>query len=146
MTASIPGGLSGAATGAGTTPRSSPEPEPEPAPIALERRIARLLTIGTYTAVGLLVVGLVLMLTSGIAPLSGGPAFELGRLIPDVTALRPAGFIWLGLIVVVGTPAARVFASLIGYARRGERLMAVVAVLILVVIGASVALAKGLEG
>ena len=54
--------------------------------------------------------------------------------------------IWLGLVVVVATPSARVAASLVGYARSGERLMAAVAVLILVVIGASVALAKGLEG
>ena len=142
MTASIPGGLSGAATGAGTRPASSPEP----GSITLERRIARLLTIGTWTAVAFLVVGLALMVAAGIGPLSGGPSFDAGRLIPDLTTLRPAGFIWLGLVVVVGTPAARVFASLIGYASRGERLMAVIAVLILVVIGSSVALAKGLEG
>ena len=142
MTASNPGGLSGAATGAGTTPVGSPQPGTP----GLEHRIARLLTIGTWTAVGLLVAGLALMLASGIAPLSGGPAFDPGRIVPDLSALRPAGFIWLGLVVVVGTPSARVLASLIGYARSGERMMAVVAVLILVVIGASVALAKGLEG
>ena len=142
MTASNPGGLSGAATGAGRTPASSPEPEPA----GLEHRIARLLTVGTDTAVALLVVGLVLLLAAGISPLSGGPAFDPGRIPGDLAALRPAPFIWLGLVVVVATPSARVAASLVGYARRGERLMAGVAVLILVVIGASIALAKGLEG
>jgi uncharacterized membrane protein len=150
MTASIPGGLSGAATGAERATASSPEQAPEerarPEPPGLEQRIARLLTIGTWAAVGLLVVGLVLMLASGIAPLSGGPAFDPSRLPGDLVALRPAGFIWLGLLVVVATPSARVVASLIGYARRGESRMAVIAVLILVVIGASVALAKGLQG
>jgi uncharacterized membrane protein len=142
MTASNPGGLPEAATGAEPRPASSREPGPP----GLEHRIARLLTIGTWTAVGLLVVGLALMLGAGIAPLSGGPAFDAGRLPGDLAALRPAAFIWLGLVVVVGTPAARVVASLIGYARGGERALTVVALLILVVIAASVALAKGLEG
>jgi len=144
MTASIPGGLSGAATGAGHTPASSPEPEPEPA--GLEHRIARVLTIGTYAAVAFLVVGLVLLLAAGISPLSGGPAFDPARIPADLASLRPAPFIWLGLVVVVATPSARVAASLVGYARRGDTLMAGIAVLILVVIAASVALAKGLEG
>ena len=112
----------------------------------LERAIARLLTVGTYASIVLLVVGLVLMVADGIAPLSGGPAFDLTAIPADLVALRPEAFLWLGLIVVVGTPAARVAASLLGYVRRGERLMSVVGVLILVVIAASVGLARGLEG
>ena len=144
MTASTPGGLYGSATGAGT---SSSDPEGPPAdPASLERTIARLLTVGTYVSIGLLTIGLGLMLGSGIDPLAGGPALDPARLVPDVLALQPAGFLWLGLLVVVATPAARVGASLVGYARAGERPMVVVAGLILTVIAVSVALAKGLEG
>ena len=121
-----------------------------PAPPAhaadLERSIARLLTFGTFASMGLLVVGFVLMLANGIGPLSGGPAFDPSTLVPDLVALRPAGFLWLGLIAAVATPAARVLASLVGYVRRGERAMAIVATLILAVIALSVVLAHGLEG
>ena len=119
------------------------DPAPEPA-VNLERSIARLLTIGTYASVALLLIGVVLMLATGTAPRSVGPAFDLTKLVPDLLALRPAGYIWLGLVAVVATPAARVFAALIGYARRGDRTMAIVAALIIVVIGLSVALAQGL--
>ena len=142
MTASIPGGLSIAATGAGPAPSSSPEPGTP----GLERTIARLLTGGTYLSIGLLTIGLGLMLATGIDPLSDGPAFDPARIVPDVLALRPAGFIWLGLLAVVATPAARVATSLVGFARSGERPMVAVAALILFVIAVSVALAKGLEG
>jgi len=141
MTASNPGGLLGSATGAGSAKGSQ-----EPGPPGLERSIARVLTIGTYASIGLIAVGVVLMLADGIGPLSNGPAFDATRLVPDLAALRPAGFLWLGLIAAVATPAARVLASLIGYARRGEREMAIVASLILVVIALSVALARSLEG
>jgi uncharacterized membrane protein len=115
----------------------------------LERSIARVLTVGTYASIALLAVGVVLMLAAGIGPLSGGPPFDAGRLLGDLEALRPAGFIWLGLVVVVATPAARVAASLIGYRRRGETMMATISLLILIVSAASVVLAmvaKGLEG
>jgi uncharacterized membrane protein len=119
--------------------------EPAPAPaVNLERSIARLLTIGTYASVALLLVGAVLMLATGIAPRSGGPPFDPTKLVPDLLALRPAGFIWLGLVAVVATPAARVLAALIGYARSRDRTMAIVAALILVVIALSVALAQGI--
>ena len=141
MTASNPGGLSGSATGAASA-RSSQEP----GSAGLEQSIARLLGVGTYASIGLLTVGVILMAINGIAPLSGGPAFDLTRLVPDLTAFRPAGFIWLGLLAVIATPTARVAASLIGYARRGERPMVLIAALILVVIAASVALAQVLEG
>ncbi len=125
-------------------------PAPAAAPADLERSIARLLTLGTYASVLLLVAGVILMLASGIAPRSGGPGFDPGRLVSDLASLRSAGFLWLGLIAVVATPAARVLASLIGYARRQEVTMAVVAALILGVIalsvGLSVALPSGLGG
>ena len=141
-------GLSGPSNGTSNgTPASPIAGLASPAGGAgLERSIARLLTIGTYASVALLVAGVVLMVGHGIGPLTGGPAFDLGRLVPDLAAVRPEGVIWLGLLVVVATPAARVAASFIGYARRGERTMTVVAGLILIVIAASVALAKVLEG
>jgi uncharacterized membrane protein len=142
MTASNPGGLSEAATGAGIESKSSPEPGPP----TLERTIGRLLTVGTYLSIGLLAVGLALMLASGIGPLSGGPSLDLARIPSDVAGLRPAAFLWLGLLVAIGTPSARVATSLAGYLRSGERAMALVAGLVLVVIALSVALAIGLEG
>jgi uncharacterized membrane protein len=142
MTASNPGGLSTSATGAGSSPASSPQP----ASGSLEPTIARVLTTGTYISIGLLAVGVALMLASGIGPLSGGPAFDPGTVLADLAALRPAAFLWLGLIVVIATPSVRVAASGLGYARRGERAMTIVAGLILLVIALSVAVARGLEG
>jgi uncharacterized membrane protein len=142
MTASNPGGQRTTATGAEGGATSSSEP----GAAGLEQTIARLLTAGTYASIALLVAGLLLMAADGMAPLAGGPPFDIGRLIPDIAAVRPEGFLWLGLLVVIATPATRVVASLVGYGRRGERGMAIVSGLILVVIAASVWLAKSLEG
>jgi uncharacterized membrane protein len=111
--------------------------------IGVERIVARLLAVGTYGSVALLAIGTALILLSGVQPLSAAPSFDPSQLGDDVLHLRAAGFLWLGLIAVVATPAGRVLASLIGYARRGERLMAVVAALILAVIALGVALARG---
>jgi uncharacterized membrane protein len=120
------------------------EPVPRE-PADLERSIARLLTGGTYASIALLVVGVALMLGTGIGPRTGGPAFDPRTLLSDLAAFRPSGFLWLGLVVMVATPAARVIASLVGFARRGEREMVLIAGLILMVIGLSVILATALE-
>jgi uncharacterized membrane protein len=107
----------------------------------LDQAIARLLTTGTYLSIALLAIGVVLMAVAGLAP-RGGPAFDPARLVADLVALRPEGFLWLGLIAAIATPSARVAASLVGYLRRGERRMAAVSLLILGVIVLSVVLAS----
>lgn len=111
----------------------------------LDRSIARLLTIGTYFSIALLAIGVLLLLVYGIRP-RGGPPFKLDLVVDDLVHLRPAGFMWLGLLAVLATPSLRVVASLIGFIRLGERTMAIIAAAILAVIALSVALAQGLEG
>ena len=104
----------------------------------LEPALARVLQAGTYLSVGLVAVGSVLLIVGGGSPLAGGPALSLSRLPTDVLALRPEGFLWLGILGVVLTPALRVTTALVGFWRRGERAMAIVAILILAVVGAGV--------
>ena len=104
----------------------------------LEGRVAVLLRLGTYVAVGLIMCGVILMLAGGLSPLDPAPAFDPARLLDDLSALQPAGFLWLGLLVVLATPAARVAVSVAGFVRAGEPRMAGVAVLVLLVIGAGI--------
>jgi uncharacterized membrane protein len=111
----------------------------------LDHSIARLLSIGTFASVALLAIGVVLMMLTRISPLAGAPPFQPALIVEDVLGLRPAGFLWLGLIAAIATPTARVIASLVGYLRSGERSMAIVAALILLVLLVSVALGIGLE-
>jgi uncharacterized membrane protein len=115
-------------------------------PAELDRSIARLLTYGTYGSVALLAVGVALMFVAGIPPRAGGPPFQPERVVDDLLHGRPAGVMWLGLIAVVATPAARVLAALVAFTRLGERTMAIVSLLILAVIAMSVILARGLQG
>src|SRR5207244_5547745 len=90
---------------------------------SLESSIARLLTVGTYGSIALVAVGVVLMLAAGSSPLGAAPGFDLDRLEADLGALRPEGFLWLGILGLIATPASRVAAALVGYARSGERAM-----------------------
>jgi len=109
----------------------------------LDRAIGRMLIGVTYAATVLLAVGVVLMLASGIAPSSGGPALDPGSIIDDVIALRPAGFLWVGLLLVIVTPVSRVVAAAVAFAIAGDRRMVGVAAAILAVIALSVVTALG---
>ena len=103
-----------------------------------DRMIGRLLIGVTYAATALLAVGVGLMLASGVAPLSGGPALDLGSLVGDLVSLQPAGFLWLGLVLVIATPVSRVLAAAVAFGVAGERRMVGVAAAIVAVIAVSV--------
>ena len=105
----------------------------------LESRIGRVLGVGTLVAVVLLAVGSVTMLATGASPLDVAPTLDPARLLGDLGSVQPGAVLWLGVLLVVVTPAARVVAALMGYLGVGERGMAAVAILILVVIAAGVA-------
>ncbi len=110
-----------------------------PRSLDLDLAVARLLNAGTIVAVAILALGLVAMAVTGLSPLDMPfPPLDLVRLPQDLAALRPEGFLWLGLIAVIATPLSRVIASLGGYAIQGERTMILISVAILSVIGASV--------
>jgi uncharacterized membrane protein len=111
-------------------------------PGGLESAIGRLLTWTTYASVVLIVLGVVVMIAQGRTPLEATPPLDVAALPAGLTALRPEALLWLGLLAVIFTPAARVVAALAGFALAGERRMAVVAALILVVIVLGVVLAR----
>jgi uncharacterized membrane protein len=121
-------------------------PGPSQSTLALDVAVGRLLRTGTVTAVLIFSVGVVLMAVHGVSPTDKPfPAFDIGRVIPDIVALRPEGFLWLGLITVMLTPISRVTASLVGYVRTSDRTMIVISIAILAVIAASVILSVTLE-
>jgi uncharacterized membrane protein len=99
-----------------------------------ERLIGRLLTSVTYVSVALLLVGVGLLIAAGIAPMSGGPGMDPGRLVSDLLRLKPAGFLWLGLLAVIAAPVMRVTVALVSYARDDDWLMVGVSAGILLVI------------
>lgn len=113
----------------------------------LERSVGRLLSFGTYASVAILVVGVGLMLAAGRSPLDPAyPPLDPARLPADLLRGEPSGFLWLGLVAAMATPAARVVASLVGYVQAGEWRMVAVSVAVLAVIGASIVLGGALEG
>ena len=115
-----PGSLQG-------TPQGTP-------PASLELALSHVLQLGTYVSVALIAIGSILLLASGGSPLQPGPALDLTQLPADLLGLRPAGFLWLGIVGVVATPALRVGRALLGFLRRDERRMVAVSGLVLGVI------------
>lgn len=110
----------------------------------LELVIARLLNLGALASVVLLAIGVGLLMVAGRSPLDAADqTIDLARIPADVLALRPEGFLWLGLLVVLATPASRVTASLIGFAAVRDRAMALVSVGVLAVIALGIALSVG---
>lgn len=109
----------------------------------VDRRIARVLRVGTLVSIGLLAVGVALMAATGRSPLDGTwPALDPARIPGDLLALRPGGFLWLGLLTTLATPLLRVAAAVVGFLGAGERRMAGLGTAVLVVIALAVIVAQ----
>jgi len=109
----------------------------------VEGWIARVLRAGTLLSVGLLAIGVALMSLAGWSPLDATwPALDLGRIPGDLLALRPEGFLWLGLLTTLSTPLLRVAASVVGFLGAGERRMAGLGTAVLIIIALAVVVAQ----
>lgn len=115
------------------------------AAFALEALIGRLLVAGTWTAMGLILVGAVLMLATGIDPMAAGafPPFDASQIPAQILALEPAGFLWAGIVLVIALPIGRVIVAGIGYVAARDGRLALVSLLVLLVVLASIATAIG---
>jgi uncharacterized membrane protein len=121
-----PTGTSGSASGALQEPRG------------LERELARVLQLGTYASMALIAIGAALLVLGGTSPLVAGPELDVTQIVDDLLALRPAGFLWLGVLGVLTTPGLRVVGALVGFARAGEWRMVAIAAAIIVVVGTGI--------
>jgi uncharacterized membrane protein len=107
--------------------------------VGVEAVIVRLLTLGSGLAAALLVVGSVLLVLEGTSPLARDwPQLDPGRLAADLLALRPAGFLWLGLLVTLATPLVRVAIAIAGFGRAREWRMAALGAAVLGVVALAV--------
>ncbi|HEY3334303.1 MAG TPA: DUF1634 domain-containing protein [Candidatus Limnocylindrales bacterium] len=125
---------------------AAPDPRVNETAYRLEARISRLLVAGTYLAIGLVLVGVVAMLATGVDPLAlATPTFDAGRIPADVAAGRPEGFLWLGLIAVLVLPLGRVSVAGVGFLAARDTRLALVSLAVLLVVSASILAAVGLE-
>jgi uncharacterized membrane protein len=109
--------------------RAAPPPAHVMEPV--ERAIRWILLLGIALSVALMVTGLLL----GVARGAGLPrgVLPLAEIPGALAALRPAAYLSLGLIVLIGTPFVRVAGSLVIFVRaRDRRYVLVTAVVLLI--------------
>ena len=82
----------------------------------LESTISRVLVAGTYLAMALILIGVVMMLAAGVDPLGPTvPPFDLAAIPSQVASGNPLGFLWLGLVTVLALPLGRVIVAGVGF-------------------------------
>jgi len=106
----------------------------------VERVIRSILLCGIALSVALMAAGLVLGVARGAGlPRGVVPLAELPRAL---AALRPAAYLSLGLIVLIGTPFVRVVGSLVVFVRERDRRYVLVTTIVLLVMCLGVVLGR----
>ena len=106
----------------------------------LSDRLGTLLRVGVLVSAGLLLAGLAAaLLAPGVSPSDLGSTYSF-RTPADVASLGVPGLlVAAGLLLLVGTPVARVILSLVTFARARETDYAALTALVLLALGAGVA-------
>jgi uncharacterized membrane protein len=114
---------------------------------AMEAAVARLLVVGTWLAMGLVLVGVILMLATGVDPLDHGavPPFQLTAIPGEILALEPQGFLWAGIVLIIALPIGRVVVSGLGFLAARDLRMAGISLAVLVVVLVSVVSSIAIE-
>jgi uncharacterized membrane protein len=116
------------------------------AAVAIETLVSRVLVLGTYLGIGLVLLGVAGMLAAGMDPLDATtPPFSLAEIPAQMLALDPLGFLWAGLLTFLVLPIGRVVVSGVGFLAAGERAFALVSALVVVVVVLSIVAATVLQ-
>jgi uncharacterized membrane protein len=117
------------------------------ATLAIEVLVARLLQVGTYVAMGLVLIGVVGTQLAGIDPLALDvpPPFDLKAIPAQMLALEPIGFLWAGLVLVLCLPIGRVVVAGVGFLAAHDRRLALVSLAVLLVVLGSIISATVLQ-
>jgi len=102
----------------------------------LDRLVSVLLLVGLSLAIALMLAG------AGLAAAGAdggmGHASSISDIPRALAGLEPAGFVDLGLLVLLATPVARALALLIGFATRRAWLFSGISLVVLAIVALSV--------
>ncbi len=107
----------------------------------LDQAIHKLLVVGLAISVALILFGLFLDLTLHREIPTSIP--HLADIFTRVIALRPSGFLSLGLLVLIITPVVRVLGSFLAFMYERDWRYAAITFLVLIVVTLSIVLGRG---
>jgi uncharacterized membrane protein len=108
----------------------------------LERAVGRLLRTGVFLAAAVVLTGGFVYLSrhwaapAEYAVFKGEPSdlSTLGGIVSDAARLQGRGIIQLGLLILIGTPVARVILALFAFAWQGDRTYVAITMLVLAIL------------
>jgi uncharacterized membrane protein len=107
----------------------------------LDQAIHKMLIIGLAVSVALILIGLFLgLVLQRVIPTT---IPHVGEVFARVIALRPSGFLSLGLLVLIITPVVRVIGSFIAFVYERDWRFAGITFLVLLVVVLSIVIGKG---
>lgn len=111
----------------------------DPVQTHLYRIIERILDIGFYISIGIILLGTILTFASGDD--LPDTVVTLNDLPSEIAEPEPSALIDLGIVVLLLTPLSYVIAALVTFLRQHDRLFIGVCLLLIALIGLSVGLA-----
>lgn len=105
--------------------------------------VAAILRWGSWLSAGVMLLGVLLLLTRPDLPLQMGSALPLHLLATELARGNPYALMQLGVLLLLFTPLTRIVAAAVSFWLEGERRYSLVSLVVLAIILTSLLLGRG---
>ena len=103
--------------------------------LKIERNIGKILRIGVFVSTTVIIIGILMFLLSGHSGYAEGVSPDkFKEILSGLVEFKALAWLMTGLFLLILTPVLRVVASIVAFAKEGDKLYVAITTLVLVIL------------
>ena len=103
--------------------------------LKIERNIGKILRIGVFVSTTVIIIGILMFLLSGHSGYAeGGWPDKFNEILSGLVEFKALAWLMTGLFLLILTPVLRVVASIVAFAKEGDKLYVAITTLVLIIL------------
>ena len=103
--------------------------------LKIERNIGKILRVGVFVSTTVIIIGILMFLLSGHSGYAEGVwPYKFNEILSGLVEFKALAWLMTGLFLLILTPVLRVVASIVAFAKEGDKLYVAITTLVLIIL------------